>query len=117
MAILGIPTTRISDQFFRSRLLQQIQSDQHELMRLQTQLSTGRRFELPSEDPVTAARVIGLQGLLERKSQVQTNLTTNQSYLAATDSAMSSIADLVAEARAAAPGAGGTGRPGAQRKG
>lgn len=104
MAIYGIPTTRISDMFFRERLLGQVQSDQRDLLRLQTQLSTGRKFELPSEEPVASLRVIGLQSLLERKAQTKTNLTTNQSYLTATDSAMASISDLINEAKGTALG-------------
>ena len=108
MSIRSVPTTRVSDTFVRQRLLGQVQSDQLDLYRLQSQLSTGRRFELPSQDPVASLRVIGLQSLLERKTQAQTNLDTTQSYLTATDSAMSSISGLLTEARAAALGVSDT---------
>ncbi len=101
-SIVGVPTTRISDQFVRSRLMSQVQFDQMELYRLQTQLSTGRRFEVPGEDPIAAGRIMSLQSLLERKEQVQTNLTTNQSYLTSSDVAMARISDLVNEVRGAA---------------
>ena len=101
MSITGVPTTRVSDQFVRSRLLRQVQSDQAELFRLQMQMSTGRRFESPGEDPVSAGRIMSLQSLLERKAQVQTNLTTNQSYLTASDIAMSAISGMVADIRGA----------------
>lgn len=103
--IIGIPTTRVSDQFVRTRLLQQVQDDQKDLLRLQIQLSTGRKFERPGEDPVAAGRVMSLQSLLERKTQVRANLTTNQSFLTSTDTALSKISNLVAEARGAAIGA------------
>jgi len=99
MAIIGIPSTRVSDQFVRQRLLDQVQSDQVELFRLQTQLATGRKFEVPSEDSVAAQRVMSLQLLLERKGQVRSNLNTNQSYLNATDTALSQISSLMAETR------------------
>jgi flagellar hook-associated protein 3 FlgL len=108
MSITGVPTTRVSDQFIRSRLMAQVQFDQAELYRLQTQLSTGLRFGTPGEDPVAAGRVMSLQSLLERKAQVQTNLTTNQSYLTSTDVAMSRISNLVAEVRGAALGVVGS---------
>ena len=68
--IVGIPTTRVSDLFIRQRLLQQMQYDQRELVRLQTQLGTGRQFQLPGEESVAAMRGMGLQSLLERKEQV-----------------------------------------------
>ncbi len=101
-SIIGIPTTRVSDQFVRQRLMQQVQYDQLELFRIQTQLSTGRRFERPGEDPIAAGRIMSLQSLLERKAQVQTNLTTNQSFLTSTDTAMSTISDMIADVRGAA---------------
>jgi flagellar hook-associated protein 3 FlgL len=114
-SIIGIPTTRISDSFIRERMLTQVQFDQLGMFRLQTQISTGRRFELPSEDPVAAMRVMSLQSLLERKDQIKSNLTTNQSYLNATDSALGQVSSLLNESRAAALGALGTTSTDAQR--
>ncbi|MHB8903116.1 MAG: flagellar hook-associated protein FlgL, partial [Thermoguttaceae bacterium] len=107
-SIIGIPTTRVSDQFVRQRLMQQVQADQLSLFRYQTQLSTGRRFERPGEDPIAAGRIMSLQSLLERKEQVQTNLTTNQSFLTATDTAMSTISSMIADVRGAALAVVGT---------
>jgi flagellin-like hook-associated protein FlgL len=101
MSIIGIPNTRVSDLFIRMRLLEQIQLDQTDMFRLQTQLSTGHRFQTPSEEPVAALRVMSLQRLLERKEQIRTNLNTNQSYLSATDAALSQVSNLLADARAA----------------
>ncbi len=101
-SIIGIPTTRVSDLFVRQRLLNQVQSDQSAMFRLQMQLSTGRRFELPSEAPVAAMRVMSLQGLLERKTQLASNLTTNQSYLSNTDVALGNVANNMAEVRGTA---------------
>ena len=49
-----------------------------------------------------------LQRLFERKAQIKTNLQTNQSYLSATDSALSSVSDLLNEARGLAPSASGS---------
>src|SRR3972149_3893673 len=97
--IISIPTTRLSDLFVRDQLLNQLQINQSELFRIQTQLSTGRRFQLLSEDPVSGLRVMGLQSLLERKDQVKRNIDTNQSYLNITDSALSNVSDLLAEIR------------------
>ena len=97
--VIGIPTTRVSDLFIRQRLLQQVQYDQAEIFRVQTQLATGHRFQTPSEDPVAAMRVVSLQSLLERKQQVMANLNTNQSFLSATDTALSNISNIMADVR------------------
>ena len=100
--IIGIPTTRVSDQFVQQRVLQQVQYDLRELFRLESQLSTGRKFELPGEAPVAALRVMSLQRLLEQKKQVRGNLETTQSYLTATDAALSQVSAQVAEIRGVA---------------
>ncbi|MBN2023109.1 MAG: flagellar hook-associated protein FlgL [Pirellulales bacterium] len=101
-SIVGIPTTRVSDIFIRDRLLRQVQYDQGELFKTQMQLATGRRFELPSEDPVASLRIMDLQRLMERRTQVFSNVQTNGSYLSATDSTLTSVSGLLAEARGAA---------------
>jgi len=106
--VIGIPSTRVSDLFVRERLLTQVAKDQLALFKTQTQLSTGRRILTPSEEPVTSMRVISLQRLLERKTQVKTNLSTNQSFMSATDTAISSISSMMAEVRASALGVIGT---------
>jgi flagellar hook-associated protein 3 FlgL len=115
-SVVGIPSTRVSDLFIRQRVVSQMLSDQLDLFRIQTQLSTGHRIQMPSEDPGAALRIISLQRLLERKEQVQTNLRTNQSYLTATDTALSTVSSLLAEARGVALGAVGTTVTDAQRE-
>jgi len=104
-AIIGVPTTRISNLFISQQLMRQIQYDQRELFRIERQLSTGRRIGLPSEDPDAAMRIIGAQRVVEQKEQIGRNLQTGQSYLTATDVALSGIAETLADVRAAALGA------------
>jgi flagellar hook-associated protein 3 FlgL len=102
MAISPIPTTRVSDSLVRQRLLTQLHADELALFRLQNAISTGRRIVAPSEDAPAAQRAISLQSLLERKTQAQTNLQTSQSFLAASDVALSAVSGLVADIRGAA---------------
>jgi len=51
-----------------------------------------RRIQLASEDAAAASRAISLQRMLETKQQLKINLSTSQSYLNATDTALSSVA-------------------------
>lgn len=61
-------------------MVQRTQTDQLDLFRIQTQLSTGRRIFTPSEDAPSALRAITLQRNLERKEQLQVNrLSAEQS--------------------------------------
>lgn len=97
--LFPVPTGRVSDLLSQRRLLSQLQSDQVNLLKLQEQIGTGRRILAPSEDAPAAVRGIDLQRLLEQKAQIKTNLTTSQSYLAATDTAIASVTDLLSQIR------------------
>jgi flagellin-like hook-associated protein FlgL len=101
-SIYPVPTTRSSEALLQTRLLAQLQTDQLNLLRLQTQISTGRRILTPSEDAPAAIRGMGLQRLLEQKTQVKTNLTTSASYLTASDVAISNLSGLIASIRGTA---------------
>jgi flagellin-like hook-associated protein FlgL len=105
--ITPIPTTRVSDTLAQQRLLNQLQSDQIDVLRLQQQIATGRRIQILSEDPPAGLRGVTLQRLLEQKQQVGTNLRINQSFLVATDEALSGISGELAKARAGALGVTG----------
>jgi len=106
--LVPIPNTRISGLLVRQRLTQQFQSDQIDLFRLQDQISTGQRIILPSDDAPAALRAISLQRLIERKGQLDTNVRTGQSFLAATDSALTNISGLLGDIRGQTLGVAGT---------
>lgn len=95
--IIPVPSGRTSDYLLSQRLTNQMSADQLDLLRLQTQISTGRRVLSLSDDAPAAIRGVTLQSLLEQKTQIQTNLTTSQSYLAATDVALANAANTLNE--------------------
>lgn len=97
-----LPTTRTSNLLIQSRLLTQVQYDQLSILRLQDQVSTGRRIAIPSDDPQASIKAFGLTRLLAQKQQAKANLVTTQSYLAASDTAMASLSGLLIDARALA---------------
>lgn len=99
MAVYPIPSGRSSDALLTQRLLQQLQNEQKRLLQVEQQLGTGRRIQLPSEDPSAAGRAMSLQRLLEFNDQLGTNLSTSQSYLDATDTALGGVADILINAR------------------
>ena len=94
-----VPTGRTSEPLVHQRLLSQIHVDQRDLLKLQDQLSTGRRITTPSEDAPAAMRAIVLQRLLEQRKQAQENLNTSQSYLDSADTALSGVAGLLTRVR------------------
>lgn len=107
-SIIPLPNTRVSGMLVRQRLLAQLQGDQLDLFRLQNQVSTGQRFTLPSEDAPAARRAMTLQRLLERKTQIRSNIDTGQSFLKSTDVALNNVAGLLGDIRGVALGVSGT---------
>jgi flagellin-like hook-associated protein FlgL len=114
--IIPIPTTRVGDLFVRQRLVGQTQLDQLELFRLQTQISTGQRLQLPSEDAPAALRAINLQRLLDRKGQIQTNLKASNSYLSAAEDRLGHVSTILSDLRGSVVGVAGTVVPEAARQ-
>lgn len=101
-SISDISSSRVSNQFMLQQLVRQVNAGQTAMEQLQMQISTGQQFQLPSENPSAAQRVITIQSLLQRKDQLKTNVATNQSYLGATDTALSSASSLIGNIRSAA---------------
>jgi flagellin-like hook-associated protein FlgL len=115
MAISPVPTTRIGDLFVRQRLTSQVQRDQLALFRLQNQISTGQRLQLPSEDAPSALRAISLQRLIDRKSQIRTNIEAGNQYLGGADARLASIASGLNDLRGAVVGVSGNTVPQSSR--
>jgi flagellar hook-associated protein 3 FlgL len=101
-AIYPVTTNRSSELLSQTRLVTQIAGDQLDILRLQSQISTGRRVTAPSEDSSAATRAMSLQRLLELKAQAKVNLNTSQSYLDATDVAVSGVSTLLTQLRSTA---------------
>jgi flagellin-like hook-associated protein FlgL len=113
--IVPLPTTRISSLLVRQRLSSQLQRDQLEIFRLQNQLSTGYRISRPSEDAPAAQRAATLQRLIERKTQLKSNVDTGLSFLTSTDVALQDVATLLADIKGEALGASSTASTEAER--
>jgi flagellar hook-associated protein 3 FlgL len=100
-----VPSTRSTDLLAQTRLIQQFNTGSLALQKLQTQISTGQRIATPGEDPGVAQRAMTLQRLLEQKDQAKTNLQAAQSYLNATDTALSNVSTIINNVRSAAQAA------------
>ena len=99
MSIYPVPTSRVSTPLTRRQMQSQLMESQLRLAQTQQQLSTGRRIQLPGEDPTAALRGMSLQRLLEQKGQIETNLKHASEFLAVTETALSETGNLLAEAR------------------
>ncbi|MFV1965562.1 MAG: hypothetical protein ACC628_09085 [Pirellulaceae bacterium] len=107
-SIYPVASTRVSELLLQKRLLSQFQFDKSELVRLQDQLSTGYRISVPSQDAPAALRAAAIQRLIEQKEQAKVNLATSESFVAATENALSGVSELLINVRANALAAVGT---------
>lgn len=99
MSLGSILPGRLPNSFGFGRLNQQIQSGRFELQRLQDQLTTGQKYLVPSEDPASALNTIVLQTQLERQLQFKANIQTDRSLLGASETALTSVSDVVNTAK------------------
>jgi len=65
----------------------------------QGQLATGKKIQVPSDDPVVAARALKLRTDVAEIEQYQRNLKDAQSWLEITESALSDIGDIFQRVR------------------
>ncbi len=99
MAVFPIPTTRISGLLVQRRLLSQLSTTNIDVLKLQSQLGSGRRLGVPSDDPAAATQGIRLQRVLEQKEQSQVNIQTTNTFLAAADTILSSVSQSLIDVR------------------
>ena len=92
-----LPSTMLSE-----RLKSSLNDTSRELANLQQQVATGQKFSLMSESPAAALRTIILQSALERQTQYQTNISTNTSLLAMSETALNSVGDALNQAKSIA---------------
>ncbi|HAN97736.1 MAG TPA: hypothetical protein DCQ98_10035 [Planctomycetaceae bacterium] len=98
-AIYPVPSGRASDVLMRTRMLTKLQTDQKRLLSIQDQVSTGRAYARPSDAPRATVRAMALQRVLEFKAQYSVNIRTADSFLAASDSAISGSLEKVRDVR------------------
>lgn len=67
--------------------------------KLQEQISTGKRIQTPSDDPIISARLARMEKSDADNTQFAGNITLAQSLLGASDTALSSISDQLQRAQ------------------
>jgi len=99
MAIDPIAISRVSNQLRDGLFLSNIRQAQEQLLKMQTQISTGKYLNRPSVDPSASASVMHLQRQLEQLGQYQKNIDHATSYLDITDAALGDVGDLIIQAK------------------
>ena len=90
---------RVTTGMAQRHVLSDLQRVQERLANAQSQVSGGKRIEKPSDDPLGAERAMRLNDQLESTGAYRTAVDESRSWLDATDSALSSLNDVVQHVR------------------
>ena len=98
MPVTSVNITRVSNNMQTLSLLETLRRNTLSLFLEQNRIATGNKFVAPSEDPVGSNRAIRLTEILEQQEQILANIRHADSFLAATDSGIGEINDLLGQA-------------------
>jgi flagellar hook-associated protein 3 FlgL len=90
---------RITSDTLRETFLAALQGTQQQLNRTQQQLATGLRVTRPSDDPLAATRIQGLEAGVSRLEQFQRNAGLLRSRLGLEESVLAQAGDILQRAR------------------
>jgi flagellar hook-associated protein 3 FlgL len=84
---------RISNDTLRSAFMAALDAAQRRVLETQQKVSTGKRVNAPSDDPVAAARIAHLDASLSRLDQYQSNMTFARNQLGLEEEAVKNVTD------------------------
>ena len=90
---------RVSTSWIQQQSVSSMLNRQSDLSNINTQLSTGKRINQPSDDPVGAARALDLTHLTADTAQYQRNITSANARLSLEDQTLSNITGVLGRVR------------------
>ncbi|MDI6799679.1 MAG: flagellar hook-associated protein FlgL [Actinomycetota bacterium] len=100
---------RVTNKMVQARILTNLNSSMGRLNMLQNQLSTGKLFSSPSEDPIAAAQSLSIKSIIKDIEQYQKNINSATAWIDIAETSMSDVVSTVQKSREiAVAGASGT---------
>lgn len=90
---------RITNQMLSNKVLTNLNSIHKDLNKYHTQISTGKRFQKASDDPIHAFRSMDVSSELNRTGQYEQNIDEAHSILEETYSSLSAVSDSLTEVK------------------
>jgi len=90
---------RVSSSMISDRVIFNLQRSIRRYLDMETNMSTGRRINTPSDDPLGAVRDLNYRAELAKIAQYQKNISQAQNWQSTYDSALSEVKDLVSTAK------------------
>ncbi len=100
---------RIPDRVITDSVKSNVNVNIARMMKIEQQISSGRRINAPSDDPAAAAAALRLRADISMSEQFTRNIDSAAARLGATDSALGSLTDLLQRARELTVQAGSAG--------
>ena len=72
---------RMPNSLLSQRLLAQMQDGQFAMSKLEEQIASGQKFQIPSDDPTDASQAIQLTSLLAQNTQLSANVQASTALL------------------------------------
>jgi len=89
---------RITNQMTTNNTIRYIQESLERLNTLQEQSSTGKQFQLPSDDPINASQSLSLESALSVSAGYQKTANFAKEWMTATDTSLSELTDIANQA-------------------
>ena len=90
---------RITNNMLINNMVNYIGNNLNRMSKYQDQLATGKKIQVPSDDPVVAARALKLRTDVAEIDQYKKNVKDAQSWMDMTEDAIAKIGDLLQRAR------------------
>jgi len=90
---------RISNATLRNNVMRNLHSSLREMSEAQRQMASGRTVNVPSDNPVVAARLLNLNTALTESAQFQTNVRDGIAWLNMTDVTLGSVGEALHRAK------------------
>lgn len=90
---------RITNNMLVNNMMNNLGNNLTRMDKYQNQLATGKRIQVPSDDPVVAARALKLRTDVSEIDQYKRNTSDAQSWMDITETALGNIGDVLQRAR------------------
>ncbi|MGM0370399.1 MAG: flagellar hook-associated protein FlgL [Bacillota bacterium] len=90
---------RVTNEYMSSNLLKNLNNNKEDLNEYNNQLSTGKKFDSPSDDPTGVAKSMNLSSKLEQNEQNRENVEEGIGWSESTDSALDQASKVLQRTR------------------
>ncbi|WP_069650368.1 flagellar hook-associated protein FlgL [Caloranaerobacter ferrireducens] len=90
---------RITNNMLISNMMRNLNNNLKKMDKIQKKLSSGKKFQLPSDDPIGVSRSLKLNTDIAKIEQYKRNLDDAVSWLEITESAIAEVGDVLQRAR------------------